>query len=135
MIYRNTSGTIIVNGNCTGSSGSCTGNAATATKLATARNINGTAFDGSAAITTANWGTARTIKIGATGKSVNGSANVTWTRDEVVGTFAENRMFWSKDGLLYAGYHYVDATHVSIGSTAANDCALYVNGSVALNVG
>jgi hypothetical protein len=34
-----------------GSSGSCTGNAATATKLATARAINGENFDGTAAIT------------------------------------------------------------------------------------
>lgn len=33
-----------------GASGSCTGNAATSTKLATARNINGVPFDGSAAI-------------------------------------------------------------------------------------
>jgi uncharacterized protein (TIGR02145 family) len=38
-------------GNVTGSSGSTTGNAATATKLATPRNINGVAFDGSADIT------------------------------------------------------------------------------------
>ena len=55
------------------------GNASSATKLATARNINGTAFDGSKAITTANWGTARTISIsstaGTTGTSINGSAN------------------------------------------------------------
>lgn len=35
----------------TGSAASCTGNAATATKLATARTINGVAFDGSANIT------------------------------------------------------------------------------------
>jgi hypothetical protein len=40
-----------VTGNCSGSSGSCTGLAATATKLATARAINGVDFDGSAAIT------------------------------------------------------------------------------------
>jgi len=40
-----------VTGNCSGTSGSTTGNAATATKLATARNINGVAFDGTAAIT------------------------------------------------------------------------------------
>jgi uncharacterized protein (TIGR02145 family) len=38
-------------GSVTGSSGSTTGNAATATKLATPRNINGVAFDGSADIT------------------------------------------------------------------------------------
>lgn len=59
------------------------GNAGTATTLQTARTINGTNFDGSAAITTANWGTARTITIGNVGKSVNGSANVAWTVAEI----------------------------------------------------
>ena len=65
-------------------SGNMTGNAATATKLKTARSINGTNFDGSGNITTANWGTARNISIqdhnaGHTGSavSVNGSGNVT----------------------------------------------------------
>lgn len=57
--------------------GSLNGNAASSTKLATARTINGTSFDGSANITTANWGTARTLTIGNTGKSINGSGNVT----------------------------------------------------------
>jgi len=38
--------TAAIVGNCTGSSGSCTGNAATATKLKTARTINGVSFDG-----------------------------------------------------------------------------------------
>jgi hypothetical protein len=60
-----------------------TGNAATATTLQTTRAINGTNFNGSAAITTANWGTARTISIGGTGKSVNGSANITWATSEI----------------------------------------------------
>ena len=64
-------------------SGALSGNATTATTLATARTINGTSFNGSANITTANWGTARTITIGATGKSVNGSGNVSWTLDEM----------------------------------------------------
>jgi hypothetical protein len=50
-----------------------TGNAATATVLQTTRTINGTSFNGSANITTANWGTARTLW----GQSVNGSANIT----------------------------------------------------------
>ena len=54
-----------------------------ADKLTTARQINGTNFDGTAAITTANWGTARTLTIGGTGKSVNGSGNVTWTLSEI----------------------------------------------------
>lgn len=49
------------------------GTIATATALKTARNINGTSFNGTSAITTANWGTARNIN----GSSVNGSADVT----------------------------------------------------------
>ena len=64
--------------------GSLTGNATTATKLATARAINGTNFDGSTAITTNSWGTARNISIAdasatntGTATSVNGSGNVT----------------------------------------------------------
>lgn len=64
-------------------SGSITGNAATATTLQTARTINGTSFNGSANITTASWGTARTLTIGSTGKSVDGSANVSWTLAEL----------------------------------------------------
>ena len=66
-----------------------TGNAATASsaaKLTTAVNINGTSFDGSAAITTTNWGSARSLTIGATAKSVNGSANVSWSIVEVIPT-------------------------------------------------
>lgn len=63
--------------------GSLTGNADTATALATARTINGTSFNGSANITTANWGTARTLTIGLTGKSVNGSGNVSWSLSEI----------------------------------------------------
>lgn len=63
--------------------GALNGNANTATRLVTARSINGTSFDGSGAITTANWGTARTITIGSTGKSVNGSGNVSWSLSEI----------------------------------------------------
>ena len=71
-------------GGASGSWGiSVTGNAATATKLQTARSINGTNFDGTGNITTANWGTARNIQIGNTSKSVNGSGNVTWSHSEM----------------------------------------------------
>ena len=59
-------------------------NAVSASKLLTARKINGTSFNGTADITTANWGTARNITISdsdgtnsGTTTSVNGSANVT----------------------------------------------------------
>lgn len=64
-------------------SSSAGGAANSANTLSTARTINGTSFNGSANITTANWGTARTITIGNTGKSVNGSANVSWSLSEI----------------------------------------------------
>ena len=67
--------------------GALTGNASTASRaaqLTTARSINGTNFNGTGNITTANWGTARNISIAdatatntGTGVSVNGSGNVT----------------------------------------------------------
>lgn len=56
------------------------GNVASATKLQTARSINGTNFDGTANITTASWGTARTLSLSgnASGSvSINGGSNVT----------------------------------------------------------
>lgn len=63
--------------------GKLTGNADTATKLAAPRAINGTNFDGSNGITTATWGTARTIQIGDASKSVNGGSNVAFTLAEI----------------------------------------------------
>lgn len=63
--------------------GSISGNAGTATTLATSRNINGTSFNGSSAITTANWGTARNITIGSTTRSVNGSAAYSWSLADI----------------------------------------------------
>lgn len=67
-----------------------TGNAATATKLATARTINGATFDGTANVVTASWGTARSLTIGATAKNVDGSAAVTWTLAEIGANNAAN---------------------------------------------
>lgn len=62
---------------------SITGNAATATTLQTARTINGTSFNGSANIETSYWGATRTITIGNTGKTVNGSGNQSWSLAEI----------------------------------------------------
>lgn len=57
--------------------GSLTGNASTATKLVTARQINGTAFDGTTAITTNKWGTARSMNItDASGTNAGGAVSV-----------------------------------------------------------
>ncbi|MGL5098494.1 MAG: tail fiber domain-containing protein, partial [Fusobacteriaceae bacterium] len=63
--------------------GALQGNANTATQLATTRSINGTNFNGTGNITTANWGTARTLTVGSTGKSVSGSGNVAWSLAEI----------------------------------------------------
>ncbi len=60
--------------------GALSGNATSATKLQTARKINGTDFDGTADITTAKWGAARTLTLtgSVTGSiSMDGSGNVT----------------------------------------------------------
>ncbi len=62
---------------------SISGNSMSATKLQTARSINGTKFDGSASITTTIWGATRTITIGNTSRSVNGSSNVNWSLSEI----------------------------------------------------
>ena len=67
--------------------GNVTGNADTATKLATPRNINGVAFDGSAAITiTAANPNALTIGTGLSGTSYTGSGAVTIAIDSTVAT-------------------------------------------------
>ena len=83
---------LCINGNATATgaitansfTGDLTGNADTATKLAATKNINGTAFDGSADITTTKWGTARDVSISdsdgtntSSAVSVDGSANAT----------------------------------------------------------
>ena len=65
-------------------------NAGSATKLQTARQINGTNFDGTANITTSYWGTARKFTIGNTTKSVNGSANVSWSFADIGGAPANH---------------------------------------------
>ena len=59
------------------------GTAVAATKLATARKINGISFDGTGDITTTNWGTARNITIGNSKKSVNGSVDMSWSLADI----------------------------------------------------
>jgi len=87
----------------------------TATTLQTARTINGTSFDGSANITTANWGTARTLTIGATGKSVDGSGNVSWSLAEI-GAADRNLTLTGGDGINTIGNLTANRT-ISVDST------------------
>ena len=94
----------------------CSGNSATASKLQTARTINGTSFDGNADITTSQWGTARNITIGKTTKSVNGSANISWSLEEIgttqiiksVSTVAELKSALTQGGRIHVqGGEYI----------------------------
>lgn len=62
----------------------------TAGSLATARTINGTAFNGTANIVTSYWGTARNFTIGNTTRSVNGSGNVSWSFADIGGAPASH---------------------------------------------
>lgn len=65
-------------------------NVGSATKLQTARQINGTNFDGTANIVTSYWGTARNFTIGNTTRSVNGSGNVSWSFADIGGAPASH---------------------------------------------
>lgn len=65
-------------------------NVGSATKLQTARQINGTNFDGTANIVTSYWGTARNFTIGNTTRSVNGSGNVSWSFADIGGAPANH---------------------------------------------
>ena len=84
-----------------------------ASTLSTARTINGTSFNGSANITTANWGTARTLTIGNTGKSVNGSGNVSWSLSEIgaapagygLGTVCQDKSNQDCNNILTTGFY------------------------------
>ena len=69
---------------------STSGFALYADRLLNSRQINGTNFNGTANITTAKWGTARSIRIGNTAKNVDGSGNVTWTFAEIGGADANH---------------------------------------------
>lgn len=89
------------------------GNAGTATKLATARTINGTAFDGSANITTANWGTTRNFKIGDQTLSVNGSANINFNKATMGVASGWNI---SKYNITKAGWYRIAQSDAGIGN-------------------
>ena len=95
------------------------GNASTADKLKTARKINGTNFDGSADITTANWGTARTLTIGNKGQSVNGSANVLWALQDVL-IRAGNEFNYTADGVSSLWFNYKTQTGTSAATAITN---------------
>ena len=83
-----------VTGNASGSAGSCTGNAATATTLATARDIGGVSFNGSASInlpgvnTSGNQDTSGNAATATLATSITASANDS-TDETVYPTFVD----------------------------------------------
>ena len=86
--------------------GALVGNASTATKLATARTINGVSFDGSTGITIAASTTnALTIGSGLTGTSFNGGSAVTVAINSTVA--------------LRADTHYIGTTAVTLNRASA----------------
>lgn len=108
-IQQNANGVITATMGTLDTSGTWSGNAATATKLQTARTINGTNFDGSANITTANWGTARTLTIGNKGQSVNGSGNITWNLQDVL-IRGGNEFNYTADGIAGLWFNHKSQT-------------------------
>lgn len=127
----------------------------TAPKLQTPRTINGTSFDGSANIQTAYWGSSRLISIGGTQKSVDGSANLTWSSAEIhagtagTATVAEQTQYalivngtpWNGSSTLSistgSGYNGADAVKIN-GNQTINGTKTFtstINGSINGNAG
>ena len=120
-----------VTGNTSGSSGSCTGNAATATILATARNIGGVSFDGSAAINLPGVNQAGDQNTSGTSAGLTGTPNI--TVGDVVAASLDISGDADIDGTLEADAYTVNGTaldtHIA-GVTVTNA----TNASIATNV-
>ena len=133
------------------------GNASSATKLATARTINGTSFDGTGNITTAKWGTARTIYIqdasgahGNVGVSVDGSTNynlklpstITATLVGNADTATELQTPRTINGTYFSGASNITTSYWGVSrniyiqdaSAAHTGAAVSVNGSANVNL-
>lgn len=102
------------------------GNATSASKLANARTINGTSFDGTANITTSYWGTARNIYIAdadstntGAAVSVNGSNNVTLKLPSTI------KATLAGDADTVDGKHWSDIQNAINAGFAQNDAMIY----------
>ena len=95
-------------GNVSGTSGSTTGNAATATKLATARNIGGVSFDGSASINLPGVNEIGNQDTTGTARGLNGTPNI--TVGDVVASSLDISGDADIDGTLEADAITIDGT-------------------------
>ena len=145
-----------VTGNASGSAGSCTGNAATATTLATARNIAGVSFDGSANISLNNnaitngagyitssgtsagfsAGNASNLNSGtvATARLGSGTANSSsYLRGDgswaTISAGAEDGIFWENDQAVSSNYT------ITNGKNAMSAGPITINSGVTVTVG
>jgi hypothetical protein len=119
-----------------------------AAKLTTARTINGTSFNGSANITTANWGTARNISIAdsdssniGSAVSVNGSAAVTLKLPATIkatlsGNAASATKLTSDAGSSVRPVYFSDGKPAACGFQVGNNSgnAAISNGKVCTNL-
>lgn len=110
-------------------------NVASATKLQTPRSINGTNFDGTANITTATWGNARTLTLSgnASGSvSINGGSNVTLSVSNNYATNAgalENRT--ANDFVQFGRINYInDYEYAVIGLVRLNNIGAWSAGRI-----
>lgn len=128
LVLLNESGNSSFPGVVTASSfsGALSGNASTASTLQTSRSINGTSFNGSGDITTARWGTARTITLGNTGKSINGSADISWSLTEIGAAAATHtHSYLPLSGGTVTGDFIVNSSKVPALATKVSSCELF----------
>lgn len=105
-----------ITGNCSGSSGSCTGNAASATKLQTARTINGVSFNGTANITVAD-----STKLPLAGGTMTGTLSFAFGSPSI-GIFNTSVTKGTNPGsAIWDGIHFCDKTkNIGTGYRYAN---------------
>lgn len=82
-IYINGNGELVAKKFVGQFEGAISGNMEAANKLTTARNINGTPFNGTQDITTTKWGAERILTIGNSSKTVDGCEDISWSLDEI----------------------------------------------------
>ena len=130
-----------ITGNCSGSSGSCTGNSATASKLETARTINGVSFDGSANITIADStklplaGGALTGALRCTAKYTN--ATTTYTSDILTFnsgnvTYGNNVALGGGGNTIIGGGESYSAQLNAVAGNSSEDCYVCADGTIYL---
>jgi hypothetical protein len=122
--------TALVSGDIPNNAANTSGNAGTATKLATARAINGVDFDGSAAITiTANTGSSITFNNGgagaASGTTFNGSAARTISYNTIGAP--------ATDGTNASGTWGIDISGQVVKTVAAGSDANWLYGTIGSN--